>query len=82
MDDRTRDLLAGIEIELSRIFKLVEGLGREAVLDDESIGTILETQDREALEIVSDTAGEVVGKVQEIIVEVRLAIQEYRKDRL
>ena len=60
---------------LGELFKMIERLCREAHLDDADITEILATGDCEPLEIISDTASEVLPKAQALITEARLAIQ-------
>ncbi|MBW6495812.1 MAG: hypothetical protein K0B16_14865 [Burkholderiaceae bacterium] len=66
--------LERVDFWLTVILSHVERLCAEAHKDDDDIGRILEEQDRDVLEIITDTADEVLFKVQEIVVENRLNI--------
>jgi hypothetical protein len=74
-------LIRRLDDDLTAIFHLVQRLGAEAHLDDETIALILSEGDSEHLEIVSDTVDEVTLKVHSIIVEARLAILQIRGPR-
>jgi hypothetical protein len=68
-------LLVRIDADLHLLFGMTERLCREAHLDDEDISRVLSTSDNEVLEIISDTADEVLVKATAIITEARLAMR-------
>ena len=68
--------VAGAEWAFDQLYKMVERLCNEAHMGDDDIAEILRTQDREKLEIISDTATEVLVKAQALIVEARLHLQQ------
>ncbi|WP_126975536.1 hypothetical protein [Frigidibacter oleivorans] len=68
-------LLARIDWDLQTLFKMVERLCAEAHLDDASIEQIMSEKDSARLEIISDTADEVLVKATSLITEARLAIR-------
>ncbi len=69
------EVLTRIDWDLQELFKMIERLCGEAHLDDESIRRVLSTRDDAALEIISDTADEVLVKATTLITETRLAIR-------
>ena len=74
-DGRKESNTVSVDWVLGELFTMVERLCHEAHLSDEDISAILETQDREALEIITDTADEVLVKAQGLITEARLALR-------
>lgn len=70
-------LLAQIDWDLQRLFKMVESLCNEAGLDDQQIASILADGDSEALEIIADEAGSLRCNGLDLIVETRLAIRDF-----
>ena len=69
-------LLAQIDWDLQRLFKMIERLCNEAGLDDEQIAAVLADDDSEALEIIADEAGSLRCNGLDLIVETRLAIRD------
>ena len=72
-----KGLLLRLDFDLESVFQLVTRLCHEAHMDDDEIADRFEGCDvdvLDVLEIISDTADEVLMKVQAIIVEARLAI--------
>ena len=72
--------LSILDFYLETLFHLVTRLCHEAHLDDEAITILLEMDDRDHLEIITDTADEVLIKAQALIVEARLGIQSVRTE--
>ena len=77
MDEETKNVLARVELDMEKIYRLVERLEREAFLSDEQI----QAGDHDAMEISSDTLTEVSPKIKDIIVEARIALHAYREAR-
>ena len=77
MDEETKNVLARVELDMEKVYRLVERLEREAFLSDEQI----QAGDRDAMEISSDTLTEVSPKIKDIIVEARIALHVYREAR-
>ena len=76
MDDRTKALnIASVDWALGDLFKMIERLCREAHMSDEDITEILDARNSEKLEIISDTADEVLVKAQGLIIDARLAVR-------
>lgn len=69
------EFLAKIDWDLQELFRMVERLCGEAHLDDDAIKQVLSTDDEAVLEIISDTADEVLVKATTLITEARLAIR-------
>lgn len=75
---RAKGLIGRLDFDLETVFRLVTRLCQEAHMDDDEIAEVIREGSSESLEIVSDTADEVLAKVQTLIVEARLAITEFR----
>ena len=78
-DAPTAALISRLDFDLQDLFRMVERLCREAHLDDDDIAEILAEGDADRLEIITDTADEVLVKATNTITEARLAIQSFRR---
>lgn len=73
----TKSLLITLDEVFVLVFQMTGRLCREAHLADEDIENIIGTKNRDPLEIISDTADEVLAKTEVLIVEARLAIRNH-----
>lgn len=72
-----KSLLLALDEVLVQVCQMTGRLCREAHLADEDIDQILSTKNRDHLEIISDTADEVLSKTEALIVEARLTIRNH-----
>lgn len=69
-----KSLLGALDLHLENLCRMVGRVCREAHLSDDDIREGVED---ETLEIISDTADEVLAKTEQLVTELRLSIRQF-----